>query len=302
MSDRKHLFLYYGLVSAALLVAVAASYVYSQGFIGPPSGPPEPPKPNEPPVAFAGEDVRVECAGAGRTEVMFDGSASSDGDGDPLDFLWSAEGITFDNPTSATPRAVFPVGATTVSLVVSDGKESSTPDTVEVVVEDTLEPHIAGEWVPLKEVKERKGEFILRFGASDACDAAPQLIGVLATPSPEGFAVEFKGKHDKDQEDEDEEEGAELERKFKVSFDKRKEKLKVHADNPENVLLQLKEFGGLLVGDGQFVKVHVKEDPKKHTFTLKKNQKFHLKSDRAVLKVVSFDRAGNSTLLEVSPF
>ena len=52
--------------------------------------------------------------------VTLDGSPSSDPDSDPLTFFWSAPGITFDNPTSATPTATFPLGSTTVTLTVTD--------------------------------------------------------------------------------------------------------------------------------------------------------------------------------------
>ena len=76
---------------------------------------------NTPPIANAGGPYTGE---AGTTEIRFDGSASSDADGDALSFAWefgdgsSASGMT---PTYTYPAA----GTYTVRLVVSDGQSSS---------------------------------------------------------------------------------------------------------------------------------------------------------------------------------
>src|SRR5439155_25870466 len=43
---------------------------------------------NTPPVANAGQDQIVECAGSTGTRVTLSGSASSDPDDDPLTFEW----------------------------------------------------------------------------------------------------------------------------------------------------------------------------------------------------------------------
>jgi len=92
-------------------------------------------------VAVAGAPQSLECTGGGASASL-DGTASSDADSDPLTWSWSAAGVTFDDPTSATPAGFFPVGTTQASLVVNDGYEDSDADTVTVTVSDSLAPSI----------------------------------------------------------------------------------------------------------------------------------------------------------------
>lgn len=91
---------------------------------------------NQTPIAFAGPDQVIECAGPSGASVTLNGSASSDPEGDPLTYSWtwsggSAEGV---NPTVS-----FPLGTTTVTLTVSDGKDTAT-DTVNITVQDKTPP------------------------------------------------------------------------------------------------------------------------------------------------------------------
>ena len=136
---------------------------------------------NEPPVADAGEDRTVECAGHAGTEVTLDGTGSSDPDGDPLTFAWAAPGITFDDPSSATPAATFPLGTTTVTLTVADPSGESSTDQVDITVVDTTPPTVsvmatpASLWPP-----NHQYELItLTVSVSDICDTAP-LISATA--------------------------------------------------------------------------------------------------------------------------
>src|SRR5713226_2347024 len=46
---------------------------------------------NHPPIANAGADQTIECAGPGGTLVTLNGSNSSDPDGDVLNFIWKDE-------------------------------------------------------------------------------------------------------------------------------------------------------------------------------------------------------------------
>ena len=90
-------------------------------------------EPNQAPIANAGPDQTVE---AGET-VVLDGSGSSDADGDFLTYRWSApSGVTLSSLTVSRPTFVASVAGTyRISLVVTDGARSSTPDTVVVTVE-----------------------------------------------------------------------------------------------------------------------------------------------------------------------
>jgi len=96
---------------------------------------------NEPPVADAGPDQVLECANPVGTLAMLDGTGSSDPDMDPLSYLWSAPGVSFDDATSATPSGLFPLGDTTATLTVSDGEFDDSDDVV-ISVADTTPPEI----------------------------------------------------------------------------------------------------------------------------------------------------------------
>lgn len=99
---------------------------------------------NHLPTADAGFDQTVDE----NSPVTLDGSASSDLDGDPLDYTWSQlEGTTvaLSDPYGATPTftapSVGPGGETLVfRLTVDDGYGGSASDEVEIFVQDTNDP------------------------------------------------------------------------------------------------------------------------------------------------------------------
>ena len=137
---------------------------------------------NQPPVADAGPDTTVECAGGAGTSVQLNGLRSSDPDGDALTYAWSAPGITFDDPSSATPTAAFPLGATTVTLTVADGSLSD-DDEVIVTIEDTTPPVVTvtvdpdALWPPNHKLAPVHATVLV----TDACDAAPEVRLVAVT-------------------------------------------------------------------------------------------------------------------------
>jgi hypothetical protein len=95
---------------------------------------------NAPPVANAGADQTVECAG-GSTSVFLDGSASFDPDGDtPLTYEWR-EGVTVLG-TGVTLNTSLPFGSHTITLKVTDPSGAFNEDTVTVNVVDTTNPMI----------------------------------------------------------------------------------------------------------------------------------------------------------------
>ncbi len=98
---------------------------------------------NADPIADAGPDQVHECSTASGHEVTLNGTASWDPDvGDVLSYRWEAVDITFDDPESPTPTAMFPLGSWTVQLTVTDqcGGWSSTD--LLVIVQDTTAPQI----------------------------------------------------------------------------------------------------------------------------------------------------------------
>ncbi|MDY6893216.1 MAG: S8 family serine peptidase, partial [Chloroflexota bacterium] len=88
---------------------------------------------NLPPIADAGPDQTVFTLAPEATmrQVTLDGSASSDADEDSLTYSWTWEGGT---ASGTTPSAPFPIGTTTVTLIVNDGKTDSEPGTVDITV------------------------------------------------------------------------------------------------------------------------------------------------------------------------
>ena len=190
---------------------------------------------NLPPVADAGPDQpNVEWTG---DPVQLDGTGSSDVDDDPLTYQWSATGITFDDSTSATPEAIFPLGKTTVTLVVNDGTVDSGPDTVDIIVEDTTAPDVTVELVPVPgKVEDDEGLFTALFDCNDACDDNPVLTGVISTPSLDGLIVKLKTKS-----------------RVKVVFDLDEGKVKIEGPDPTAVLAELQQNGGLVIASGQLV-------------------------------------------------
>ncbi|WP_019866566.1 PKD domain-containing protein [Methylovulum miyakonense] len=96
------------------------------------------PIPNKPPVANAGVDKNVFT----QSDVILDGSASSDPDGDLITYLWHFVSVpagsaindtAFDNKKAAKPKFKPDLaGIYQVNLVVSDGQLASSPDVVKI--------------------------------------------------------------------------------------------------------------------------------------------------------------------------
>ena len=130
---------------------------------------------NNKPVAVPGTPQIVECTGNRSAMVMLDGTGSYDVDGDSFTFFWSAPGVTFDDPTSATPSAVFPLGTTMATLVVTDPWEASIPASVAVTVQDTIPPTISVAVTPsyLWPPNHNMADIAATVVASDVCDPTP---------------------------------------------------------------------------------------------------------------------------------
>jgi hypothetical protein len=91
---------------------------------------------NSIPVSNAGPDQNL----TGGADVLLNGTGSSDGDGDPLNFTWtqlSGPTVTLSNATSAAPTFTPAAGinAYAFQLVVDDCLNAGAPDSVSVTVD-----------------------------------------------------------------------------------------------------------------------------------------------------------------------
>ncbi len=167
---------------------------------------------NRPPVADAGPDQTVEATAQMVAEnVQLDGTNSSDPDGDLIEFSWSAVGIVFDDPTSVTPTATFPLGSTEVTLTVTDPYGLSDTDQVVVEVVDTTPPEImvyeaetpSGKKKPPAIPVDGNADGFFELTASDICWPTAELqIFVIDTGSGTVFGPFSNGvktKYDIDQ-------------------------------------------------------------------------------------------------------
>ena len=107
---------------------------------------------NRIPVANAGPDQGIDGSiEAIYSTVILDGSASTDGDGDAMSYLWTIAEKPVGSTTSlVNPGSVAPffvpdlVGQYVVELIVNDGFDNSTPDTATISVVEP-KPVITGD-------------------------------------------------------------------------------------------------------------------------------------------------------------
>ncbi len=128
------------------------------------------------PVADAGPDQTLECQGGGGAEVTLDGSGSRDADCDVMSYDWTGP---FGQAAGWNATVFVPVGASTVSLAVSDPWSTSAPDATVVTVRDTRPPSLqvsltpASLWPP----DHRLVRVEAAISAADSCgDAPPQVV------------------------------------------------------------------------------------------------------------------------------
>ena len=141
------------------------------------------PETNTAPIAEAGPPKTVEQNTPEGATSMLDGSASHDPDGDVMSYNWtwangSASGIQ--------PSAVFPPGATAVTLTVSDGKLIDSDNTI-ITVTDTTPPEMAiTSPEDGKTYSATSAPISLEYAATDLIDFAPAIVIMLD-------GVEFTG-------------------------------------------------------------------------------------------------------------
>ena len=140
---------------------------------------------NQPPTADAGPDQRIGAEGAS-TNVMLDGSASSDPDGDELTFAWFENGNQIASGVS--PTVGFTLGVHTVRLVVTDPSGEWDEDEVVITVADTTAPLIRNPfasprvlWPPNNQMR----NVLVSFSVTDASDPRPASWLTVTSDEPE---------------------------------------------------------------------------------------------------------------------
>ena len=144
---------------------------------------------NAPPVANAGADQQVECAGA-LTGVTLDGTQSSDPDGDtPLTYEWR-EGATVLG-TGSTLNTQLAFGSHIITLKVTDPSGAFSEDTLTVDVVDNSEPSITAP--PNVSVSTGPGATSCdvyisdaTLGAASATDGCSATVTITRTGVPAG--------------------------------------------------------------------------------------------------------------------
>ena len=120
---------------------------------------------NQPPIANAGTDQNVEQNSPQGASVTLNATGSSDPNNDTLTYSWNWTG---GSANGDTPTALFPVGNTTVTLIVNDSQYNAT-DTVNIVVEEDIEVPLvnAGPDVTVEQESHAGTQAILNGTATD---------------------------------------------------------------------------------------------------------------------------------------
>src|SRR6266849_3578646 len=137
---------------------------------------------DSPPVANAGADQTIECAGHGGTPVRLDGSKSSDPDGNALGFVWKDEANNVVG-RSAIVELTLTMGTHTFTLTVTDLGGLSSRATTHVTVQDTAPPTL---WVSLSPnvlwpPNHKLVQVTATVDASDACGSNLAVVLVSIT-------------------------------------------------------------------------------------------------------------------------
>lgn len=146
---------------------------------------------NQPPVANAGANQTVECAGPSGTSVTLNGSASSDPDGDTLTYKWT-DATNNVLGTSATITVTAPMGTTAYTLTVTDPGGLSSSATTNVTVRDTTPPTLTLSQSSLTAVlptASATGATVSLAGiatATDICDPSPTITNNAPAVFPIG--------------------------------------------------------------------------------------------------------------------
>ena len=134
------------------------------------------------PIANAGADQTVECAGA-TTSVTLDGTASTPGTGNINSYSW-AEGAT-SLGTGSTLTVSLPKGSHTITLTVTDTGGGSDTDDVVVNIVDTISPVITclPDVVVNLPLNSTDTSMVVNYPAVTATDGCSSSVDVTSSPA-----------------------------------------------------------------------------------------------------------------------
>src|SRR5216684_4096617 len=137
---------------------------------------------NHTPVADAVAVQTLECSGQGGTQVILNGSKSSDPDGDALSFIWKNEANNVVG-TTAVVQLTLTMGTHTFTLTVTDPGGLRATATTRVTVQDTTAPTLRVMLSPdtLWSPNHKLVQINATVETSDSCDANPAVTLVSIT-------------------------------------------------------------------------------------------------------------------------
>jgi hypothetical protein len=149
-----------------------------------------------PPVANAGADQTLECAGHGGTPVTLNGSASIDPDGTALGYIWTDEANNVVGTTAIVHVSVT-MGTHTFTLTVTDVAGLTSTATTHVTIQDTVAPTLSVSLSPnnLWPPNHKLVQITATVVASDTCDANPtvQLVSITSSDPLDADDVQAVG-------------------------------------------------------------------------------------------------------------
>ena len=199
---------------------------------------------NLPPVASAA-DVTTECEGPSGTAVLLDGSATSDPDGDALQYTWYENGLIIAGPSaSPTAEVQLSTGVHTITLTVEDECGITSSDYATVTVEDTSAPLVEAAFLPF----DKSNEFEISCSSEDVCSDISSSVSVIRIPELNNPKVSLKNNMN-----------------YALEIDVKKKTVSVKAPDAGAFWAMIVSNGGVEVVDGQVI--NAKYDKNKHKFS-----------------------------------
>ena len=151
-----------------------------------------------------------------------------------------------DGPVAVTndAPAIFPVGITTVIFSATDAAGNTGVAASTVTVEPPNEPPVAAAgFVPIEVEEDEEGIFEIVATATDPNNNLDTVVAVIETPDPDGLDLQLE-VHDR----------------VKVEFDFDDSSLLIKVPDPQAILDQMVEFGGIVVQSGQITEIEIDDE------------------------------------------